>query len=114
MCIVSALPTWLRMQSASRVCLCTSRTHTNDSSLPPVVTLFKQLTLGVVSVSLGHVCPTGGTLDALPPADRTNLPDWRFAQRDSVRRQAEEARARQAMAGANQAVDVLTRALGNL
>ncbi len=63
---------------------------------------------------MGHVCPTGVMLDALPAAERTTLPDWRFAQRENVRRQAEEARARQAMAGANRAVDVLTRALGNL
>ncbi|GLI67051.1 hypothetical protein VaNZ11_011239 [Volvox africanus] len=60
------------------------------------------------------VLPDGTPLELLPPRERNATPDFRALQRDRIRKAAEEARAAQALASANAAVDVLSKAVASL
>ncbi|GIL53637.1 hypothetical protein Vafri_9239 [Volvox africanus] len=60
------------------------------------------------------VLPDGIPLELLPPRERNATPDFRALQRDRIRKATEEARAAQALASANTAVDVLSKAVASL
>ncbi|EFJ47125.1 hypothetical protein VOLCADRAFT_92254 [Volvox carteri f. nagariensis] len=60
------------------------------------------------------VLPDGAPLELLAPRERNATPDWRALQRDRIRKAAEATRAAQALASANAAVDVLSKAVAAL
>ncbi|KAG2434402.1 hypothetical protein HYH02_012414 [Chlamydomonas schloesseri] len=67
------------------------------------------LSAAVTASSRGCALPWGQPLELLPARERGATPDWRAAQRDRIRKAAEEARAAAAQASASAAVDLLSK-----
>ncbi|PNW81385.1 hypothetical protein CHLRE_07g353700v5 [Chlamydomonas reinhardtii] len=75
----------------------------------PAKRAMQLLSAALAASSRSCVLPWASPLELLPARERAATPDWRAAQRDRIRKAAEEARAAAAQASAAAAVDLLSK-----
>ncbi|GIM05414.1 hypothetical protein Vretimale_9919 [Volvox reticuliferus] len=90
-------------------------TATSAAEASTTLSAVKLLSRAIAASTLcSCILPDGTPLEFLPPRERNATPDFRALQRDRIRKATEEARAAQALASANAAVDILSRAMASL